>query len=252
MAFVNSTGKITADAQKAGTSTTTLGWTPTIGNHLIVEVVGWSLHPAGGMRLTSVSDLQSNTYAIDISQFDGGPGDVQAAICSAKVAGTQASLVVTLHFPVEPTSGEYITWCVSEFSGLPSTSWLDQTGTAQQANVANISVNASGANAQASELVVAVAVNGGASTNVHFTTATTGYTERFIEQSNDHTPGEGADKIVGSIETSAAAWTFDAPGVGFGNAAVIATYILTTVPDFALDPIIKVISHGPITRNVGY
>jgi hypothetical protein len=191
IACPNTTGLLTAS--NVTSTSTNLGWSPTVGNHLFVALSGYQ---AGQFVLSSVSDNQAgggNTYTIDAQQANGTTAIVAASITSAKVTASSGTFTVTL---TSDGAGSYMSYSITECSGVAATSWLDKTGTnsasaAPGANTAT--VTASGANSQANELVVAVMGPYTFSTNLHIGTPTASYTETFVNQNGAAiVAGEGA------------------------------------------------------------
>lgn len=214
-----------------------------------------------GSILTSGSnatvDLPSGNSG-DLAAFIGGnyPSGFDSVIGSVNGAYTKAvgyidednNSAEIWYFPNASASTEtltitptvptdiYISGRACRFSGIATSSPLDQTGTSN----GSTSVTASGANTQASELVLMLGVADVGSSSFGFTTPS-GYTQLGVEQdSNSYTGFIAAYKVVSATETSSAtgigsAWsdnviaTFKAATGGGNSQALTATLADVTV-----------------------
>lgn len=196
---------------------------PAVGSVVIVEII----HFATSADLTSVADNQGHGNYTLVKGTVAGLGNlVRAYIASMVVATSSGTFTITIDWG--PAAGNYANAGANSWLGLSATP-SDQTGAnAGTQTATDASVSAGGANAQADELVVAVAsVNVPSDGAINITTAATGYTNLFNEQSDLVTIAGSADyKIVSASETSAASWSHDAadgaPQAGWS--AVIATF----------------------------
>ncbi len=92
------------------------------GDFLIVKVF-WS--GSTGVTLTGVADTKGNTYQIDVQKGNGGSVGTYSAIVSSKI-GTALVNTNTITATISATvTFRMIT--AAEYSGLDTTTWLDQT-----------------------------------------------------------------------------------------------------------------------------
>jgi hypothetical protein len=190
-------------------TTPAFGSTPIVNNYIVVMA---SMVQLGGTGtgVTSITDNQGNTYAVDINQ-PRSDSLVWAAIGSGKATTSSGSFTVTAHFLSEANQALDLMAC--EMSSPAATSQLDKTGHNEVNPGTTVTVTASGANGNANDAVFTVSAGSTPSA-----TPTTGYTLAWTDSTN---VGSNAGyKIVGSIETSAATTSF----ASTDQIAVIATY----------------------------
>lgn len=203
----------TVEGSQVTASNSSFSVTPTVGNFVIIGAVAYhNLTPV----FSSPTDNQSNTYAVDKQQLETVSFQT-AMVGSGKIATASGTFTVTNN--ISPAS--FMVWQPCEFSGLDSTTWLDQTGSQTAGATTTITVTASGANAQSGDLVVACMTwHGAATTNAHISTPT-GYTQLWVDQDEQNDiAGQCSYKVAGA-ETSSATWTYD---LTINSSAVIATY----------------------------
>jgi hypothetical protein len=214
IAYVRDTGRFTGSG--VATASASFGTLPAVGNHVSGHTAVWH-----ATRPTSVtfSDNQSNTWATDAFEPDpGSPGSV-AATGTAKVVTSSGTFTVTV--ATNQAANNFIEAVAVEFSGLTTSSWLDQSSVGNWSASTSKTVTDAGANTQASELVLFTAAHNSNATNVGINPPT-GYTQLAVNQDSNATIGFiAAYKIVSSIETSSASWTWTDSS---GGAAVLSTY----------------------------
>ena len=196
----------------------TFGVQPTVGNYVFLVVSGFRA-AAAPFGATAVSDNQTgNTWNRDISQYTSPS---QAAIFSAKVVGTGATFTVTL-----ATSGAstYAVCTIFECSGLAASTPLDQTQFLSNGTTQGNTITANSQNALANELVLAAfTIDGTLNPEGISDPASSSYSSLYVEQNGAaREPGQGSYKIVSSLETSSATWTWNANARN--NVSVLATY----------------------------
>lgn len=215
IAFVNGTGEILSSNVGSTAGSGGLAWTPTNGNALIVTISAWQ---ASGYTATSVTDNKGNTYSL---AYDSGAitGGSRLLIYAAwNYSGTGAPTVTVNN---TASSGNFLAWAVSEFSGLKS-SGLDSAATAFASGATSgvdASVTASTANADANSLVFAMLVH---PTGTTFTlSGPAGYTAIYNEATSGNLGAWGGYKIVTTSAVQSAAWSYDDDVITWGAAVVV-------------------------------
>jgi hypothetical protein len=159
--------------------------------------------------ITSVSGSTNGAYTRAVNYGDGGNNYVEIWYRANTSAGAE-----TLTITPTSASGNYITAVAQEWSGMATSSPLDQTGTS-----GTLTVSTTGATTQANEVVFTVAVADAGSSNVNWGTPT-GYTLIARENdSNTYTGLQAAQKTVSSTGTQSATHT---------NSSVSADTIIAT------------------------
>jgi hypothetical protein len=185
--------------------TNTWGTLPTNGNGVLV-LVGYDANFSPGVG-TGVTDNQTgspNTYTLIKAEPDANSGDSctsEAWWCPSVVVNA-GTFVVNVAYT--GTMGAQV--CLVEINAWKTV--IDQTGGQNSGGAVSSTVTAAGANTNAHALVVAMCKTGfGASALSD--PPTTGYTSLSTGTgTGGGAPVEAAYKIVSSIETSAASWTW--------------------------------------------
>lgn len=195
------------------TSVTAASITPTAGNQLVATVSAWS-QSTGGSTTTPWSMAASdgtNTWTTDVAQ-DDNTHYARGLIASAlNVVGSAVSVTIT---PTVGGSGTfYCNGNITEFSGTLTASALDSVSAAADIAGSTTSATAtlSGNTAQADELLIALLVIDDTTTNAHISTpASSGYTSIGVDHDANNSIGyEASYKVVSSVGTHSAGWTFD-------------------------------------------
>lgn len=195
-------------ATTAATSAANLASTPTVGNKVWVGVSEYAI---GSYIAATAADNQSNTYVSNAAKHAGVTLPEGLIVFSADVGTASGTFTVTI---TSHSTTSSFAWMACEMTGVLTSSAFDKAGTAEGANPStSITVTASGANAQASEIVFACIYDGNGGN------AASGYTVLY---SDTTLIGSWCGyKVVSGIETSAASWTYSS----FTDAlAVLATY----------------------------
>ena len=183
------------------------------GNTLVVAFVVRNTGGVGGT--VSVADSGSNTYAIDVDIADSSD-QVRTVILSANIgtALVQGDTITVTH----PT-GSSLGAVVDEFSGIASSSWVDDTGSGE-GNSSTPSASATTTNAD--DLLYGAV---GFHNNRTFTEATSWTTLTDLQMSCGGAPGNGVNHTAYRIVSATGSYTFD-PTVDVGDkwAAAIAAY----------------------------
>jgi hypothetical protein len=158
-------------------------------------------------NVTSVTDNQTgNTFSLiqRNNSFDSNHGSVELWGCPSL---SSASGTYTVSVAWAGTQGCKL--AILEAAG--TTGSLDQVGT-NQGSVTSLTTTAGGANTSANELVIAIiGVCNYNPTAALSNPASSGYTEWAFDNGNSDTDGTPSDysyKIVSSIETSSASWSW--------------------------------------------
>ena len=196
-------------------ATSTISITTTAGNLLLACIAGYN-DPS--YSVTSVSGGATWSQVAD-SGFANGSGFHKAVLWKGENA-TGGATTVTL--TSGNSTGNYIAWSVSEYSGILTSASQDQTVTAISTTAVTTSASGStGTTTQADELVVACGSFSENDVNLNITTPTTGYTNRARENDASTIQGQDfSDKIVSSTGTQSASWTHDSAITG----VIVATF----------------------------
>ena len=240
LTIVNTSAKF-SHANVIDSGSVDIGFTPTVGNILIVVIANWTSTSTPG--IAGVTDSEGgNSYHEDVevtraTQFS-------STIYSSKVAIASGTFSIT----VDPSasSGNYIEWGVIEVSGLDATTWLDRIGTNNSA-AGDATVTSSGANSTAEGIAVACATISNDDIDINIgDTPPTGFTNLWVNENGNATIGfSGVRKIYSGIETSAASWSHDNTSQT-GWTAVIATYKAAAA---ATEPFAGLVSGVPQRRR---
>lgn len=226
VAYVRDSGlKLAANFDGTYAQTGSFASLPAVGNHVIVTVAHYHY---GAPGINTVTDNQGNTYAEDKEQvLDLATDEAAATIDSCKVATSSGTYTLSIN-PTNDTSGNYLAWCATEFSGIAATNWLDQTGNNNNA-AGDANVTASGANATTAGIAIGVASISNNDSDINIgDTPPTGYTNIQVnEDASSYVGLSSVYKIYSAPETSGASWTHDNTSQT-GWAAVIATYKAAT------------------------
>lgn len=215
IAYVNGTGELLGSNVGSTDDSGTLGWTPTNGNALMVTISAWR---SGGYTATNVTDDKGNTYALayDSGAITGGSRLLIYAAWNYSGSGAPTVTVNNAN-----SSGNFLAWAVTEFSGL-RTSGLDTAATALASGATSgvdASVTASTANADTNSLVFALLVH---PTGTTFTlSGPAGYTELYNQAVSGDLGAWGGYKIVTTSAIQSAAWSYDDDVVTWGAAVVV-------------------------------
>lgn len=219
VAFVQSTGIQTGTAVSSDSAS--FSGTPVVNNHVFLGISGWD-NDLTAIGTASVTDNQTpaNTYT-ENKELTNLSYDIFASLYSSKVVTASGTFTVTITFTASNT---YTAWSAVEFSGLDTSTWLDQSGSAESAT-GDASITASGANTTASGLALAVTVVNNSDTDINIgDTPPSGYTNISVYEDSQNVIGHSfVYKIYSGSETSAATWTHDNTSQT-GWVAVIATY----------------------------
>lgn len=207
VALVQSTGIQTGSSvgNGANADTASFGSLPAVNNHVIVGVGSWN-NDLTIIGLDGVSDNQGNSYTLRINKTNLSY-DVYSSLADCKVATSAGTFTVGL----DPTSANnYMGWNASEFSGLDTSSWADQSGTNDSAT-GDANATASGANSTNDGLAIGVcAVNNNDSDINIDDTPPSGYTNLAFYNDGASIVGFSmVYKIYSAGETSSVQWTHD-------------------------------------------
>lgn len=206
--LVRSTGVQTGGPRVAGANsdTASFGALPAVNNHIIGGLAGWSNDPSDN-GLDNFTDNQGNTYTRHINP-KSVTNQCYAGGSSAKVATSSGTFTVGINLTAG--TNNYVAWNASEFSGLDTSSWFDQSGI-NDSTTGDANATAAGANATADGLAVGVcSVNNGDSDINIDDTPPSGYTN--LAYYNDGSSIIGYSmvyRIYSSSETSAVQWVHD-------------------------------------------
>lgn len=194
--------------------------TTTAGNTAVLTIGTWN---AADIGAPSWTDGKGNTpCSIDKTQVETSLTLARASVGKVALAtgGAGHTWTTTL------TAGTYCEGDVSEFSDSLT---IDQTGSDQSINSADLTISAtSGVTTSASELVIGVLCFNNGATSGTSDPPDTGYTSIRAHQNSTDTIGYGAGyQYVVSTGAQTASWTVGA-GTGY-NAGVIATYAISAV-----------------------
>jgi hypothetical protein len=207
------TGEQTLDSV-GSSSAFSFGTLPASGSAVFVTIFGFN---SLGYNAT-VTDNQGNSYSV-VSSDPGFSNRTRALIAYAANVTSSGTFTVTINHT--QGSGNYLIARATSFTGLATSSLLDQTGTnVDEFGPTPATVQTTGATTVANELVIAVASITDAADAAISTPSR--YTEIMLE--NDfglHATGEAAYMIVSSTGTQSASWTH---GGGYAWTAVIATF----------------------------
>lgn len=139
----------------ASTRTLTFDSNTTIGNLLVVSTFG-CMNAGCNIAYTgtiSVTDLLSTVYQLDhcVLTQDTGAGIFYPICTFTGLATSSGANTVTVTY--NTADGWYACALGSEYSGVKTTSWLDQIGESHNSGAANPSVTTAGATTVAGELI---------------------------------------------------------------------------------------------------
>jgi hypothetical protein len=211
-AFVQKTVKFQANGV---TSVTSASIDPAAGNQLVATVAGWA-GSTGGSPTTpwsmSASDGGTNTWTTDLAR--GASNEYARGLIASALNVSTTAVSVTITPTVGGDGTFYCNGNITEFSGTLTASALDSVSATGGIAASSTSATAtlSSNTGQADELLIAVLSDSSADTNCNISDpATSGYTSIGVDQDANSTIGYQASyKIVSSISTHTAAWTFDA------------------------------------------
>ena len=218
---VQTGSNVTSDAASFGSL-------PAAGSLVIVVISLWNTPGDGSDRVTSVTDNQSNTYTEAAQAVrTGASEDCCAAIFYAENVNSSGTFTVTINLE----AGAYVEWSAHSFTGIATSSSLDQIGTNTGAGITSGSqptVATSGATTQADELVVACASSANASSpngdvGWAIPSGWTGELSKHVSQA-DTIAHDAAYNIIAATGTQTATWAAHATDVGDAWAAVIGTF----------------------------
>lgn len=208
-----------------GTSPFSFGTLPAVGSLVVVTCFGQS-NTGSFYNVTSVTDNQGNTYTLAKTSVIGTQRSFIARAPNVASSGTFTVTVNNVN-----STDNYLVCRASSFTGIVTSSPLDQSGEATDPGpqAADAGVSTAGSTAQADELVVACASIGGTGdANLNIGTATTGYINIVNEQDYTlHSTGSCDYKIVSSVGVQTANWSHDditGSGAQDGWTAIIATF----------------------------
>jgi len=204
-----------------GSPATSYNTLPTVGNYAIVTIGANGDGPVSG-----VTDNQGNIYqrANRASNSGGGFTHTDSELWFAPIL--VASGTVTVSFTMTNPTGAHIAVGLLEVSGLSGV--VDVTNTAQDISGANTSLTVTNgsANANASELVVAIITTSG-SGNDFTVPPSSGYSTLTLASANSNGVSSSSGyKVTSGIENSAASWTWGTAGFA---SAVIVTFLPASV-----------------------
>jgi hypothetical protein len=183
----------------AGTTTTTLSFTPTVGNYLVILI-------CTTVAITTPSDSKSNTYVAPTNGAGNDTTDVdKASIFYAKVTTTGAGIVLT-----HTNSGTVI---IAELAGIDPTTPLNIANNATAQNTAaTLSLAATGGGN-------IVCIGGGWSNGTAANTPGSGYA--MVKEQIDDVSNERAYMQIGaSIVAGTTTFNWTANALGWVQAAM--------------------------------
>jgi hypothetical protein len=178
----------------------------------------------------TISDSSGQTWNPDlIPNSVGASGDFVGAALFSLLNANAGTHTITV--TITDLLGNQ-QWAMGEFSGINTTSALDQTGTVlSTATETSMTVTAGGANSLANELGFAIAaVETNSGTSAALTDPPTGFTSMGVNQTwqSSDFGWEAAYQIYTSVATASAAYSWS--GAGNRNVALIGTYKAALAP----------------------
>lgn len=203
IAYVRSTGVFRAGGALSASGS--FGSLPTVGNMVVVLV---SRSGSSGATL-SVSDNQGNTYTKAVESATVGPCNT-SSIWYAPVGTSSGTFTVTVT-NTGTAGSSYISATALEYSGLASSSVVDQTNSNSGTGIGTLS-SGSITTTNADDLLIGVCCSN-KSTNQTWTDPGAPWTQRFIESGGaNYEMGIGNERIVSATGTYSVSWSIDTTG----------------------------------------
>lgn len=198
---------------------------PASGNMVAVGITNYNDGGvAGAVAEGEVTDNQSNTYLRAVQSTAASGDHTAACIHYDAVIGSPSG---TFTITIDPPGTNYLVAVGIEYTGLLDSTPLDKTQTNNGTSTTPTS-GTTAALASADQIVIAVCAIGGTDTTAGIDTpATTGYTNRCVEQDANTYGGHSTDdKEVAATTAVSAAWgTLDG---SYPWSACIATFELAS------------------------
>lgn len=186
-----------ADTSNFATTFALTGCTFSAGNLIVLRV-----SVSNGTTLSSVSDSAGNTWSVAINQSTSG--DMTSAIAYTPATTGMTSGTITATFS---TSAYFLYTHIAEFSGVATSTPLDQTHGANATFGTAYSSGATATTSQANELLVGIATN---TTNGPTSTPGSGWTEETDPGATTHQGYTDGYQIVSATGTYAYSGTWSA------------------------------------------